>query len=473
MVVYFSPSYQRLYKERNKSNTTNVINNTTTDQQSLSNNITAEHIIQTFFHRNIYVPANQIFEKFNQSVFQKIVKYGEHLETHVTESGEKVLTENGVQYQSFLEKDDISFYISDFEAYIPFDRSLFFERYKYKRSINIKEKKIILWWQHKIAQAPINGLNPLRACPDFPCVLTSDRKYTENSSAMIVNSQFVNNESPPKRRLDQVFIHYQIEAPFNYWLYGNLFEKYKSWNEAFNWTMSYRMDADITVYRGLVRKRLFPKPKNYTKIIEQKSRLLTWIVSECHSNSKREVYVRKLQRHVNVDVYGSCGPWKCPSNNHTECILYITKKYKFILGFENNLCKDYITEKLYRYLNSDMIVIARGYNTYSRLVPSEIFLNTANFKSPKELADKIIYLDSDDQEYIQMLKEKDKYFTIFEDYPLTVFPPTYLEYRYEAVPMCDLCRRLWNLDKYSKSIKNMSEWFTKVEYKCQKRKMIL
>ncbi|KAH9491735.1 hypothetical protein Btru_045681 [Bulinus truncatus] len=396
------------------------------------------------------------------------------LQSYKTERNEKIWIENGVQYRPFpfLEKSDNPFYTSEFEAYVPFNKTLFFEGNDKKSLAEIKEKKIILWWQHKIFQAPIKGLNPLRACPDFPCVLTSDRKYTENSSAILVNAQFVNNESPPKRRPDQIFIHYQIEAPFKYWWYIQdntpLFDINKAWNEAFNWTMSYRMDADITTYHGLVRKHKNKKEKNYQEILLKKKGLVAWMVSNCDVNSRRQDYVRELQKYIPVDIYGQCGSFQCPRASDNECLHKINIKYKFYLGFENNLCKDYITEKLYRYLNSDMIVIARGYNTYSRLVPSEIFLNTANFKSPKELADKIIYLDSHNKEYIKMLTEKDKYFAIFEDYRVTFMSQLYLEYRYEAVPMCDLCRRLWNLDKYSKSIKNMSEWFTKAEYQCQK-----
>ncbi|KAH9491736.1 hypothetical protein Btru_045682 [Bulinus truncatus] len=363
-----------------------------------------------------------------------MLRSGVGLQSYKTERNEEIWIENGVQYRPFpfLEKKDNPFYTSEFEAYVPFNKTLFFEGNDKKSLAEIKEKKIILWWQHKIFQAPINELNPLRACPDFPCVLTSDRKYTENSSAILVNAQFVNNESPPKRRPDQVFIHYQIEAPFKYWWYIQdnkpLFDINTAWNEAFNWTMSYRINADITTYHGLVRKHKNKKEENYQKILLKKKGLVAWMVSNCDINSRRQDYVKELQKYIPVDIY----------------------------------------EKLYRYLNSDMIVIARGYNTYSRLVPSEIFLNTANFKSPKELADKIIYLDSHDQEYIQMLTEKDKYIAIFEDYPVTVMSQIHLEYRYEAVPMCDLCRRLWNLDKYSKSIKNMSEWFTKAEYQCQK-----
>ncbi|KAK6989809.1 glycoprotein 3-alpha-L-fucosyltransferase A-like isoform X1 [Biomphalaria glabrata] len=403
----------------------------------------------------------------HDSISEHILRSGLGLEPYTTEKKEDIWIENGVQYRPypFLEKADNPFYTSEFEAFVPFNKTEFFQRDEKSLSRDITDKKIILWWQHKIAQAPITGLNPLRACPDFPCVVTSDRKYTENSSALIINAQFVEKENPPNRRPDQVFIHYQIEAPFNYWFYGNLFSS-SDWNGAFNWTMSYRMDSDITTYHGIVRRRRSVKERNYKEILAKKKGLIVWMVSNCQVNSKRHEYVRELQKYVPVDIYGKCGPFQCARINDRDCLREITLKYKFYLGFESNFCKDYITEKLYRYLDSDMIVVARGHNTFSRLVPSEIFLNTANFKSPRELADRILYLDTHEDEYIQMLKEKDKYFSIYEDYPLLSPGNSWIEYRYEAAVMCEVCRRLWNVSNYTKTYPDMLAWLYKKEYQC-------
>ncbi|KAI8783693.1 alpha-(1,3)-fucosyltransferase 5 [Biomphalaria glabrata] len=410
-------------------------------------------------------PLTKALTAFNDSISEYILRSGLGLESYTTEEKEDIWTENGIQYRPFpyLEKADNPFYTSEFEAYVPFDRSLFFERDEDKASRDVQQKKIILWWQHKIAQAPIDGLQPLRACPDFPCVVTSDRNYTATSSAMLINAQFVNGESPPKRRADQVLIHYQIEAPIDYWFYGDLFATDNGWNGIFNWTMSYRMDADITTYHGVVRRRRAVRRRDYREILAKKTGVVAWMVSNCETSSRRENYIAELQKYLQVDVYGKCGKHTCPRICDRQCLQDINEKYKFYIGFESSLCRDYITEKLYRYFNTDMIVIARGHDTYSRLLPSEIFINTANFKSPKELAEMILYLDSHDEDYIAMLKEKDKYVSVYEDYPLN---NSFLEYRYEAVPMCEVCRRLWNLKNYAKVYHDMSAWFYKKEYQC-------
>ena len=61
----------------------------------------------------------------------------------------------------------------------------------------------------------------------------------------------------------------------------------------------------------------------------------------------REVYVRELQKHIEVDVYGSCGELKCSIESIEECYTEVLRPtYKFYLAFENNLCEDYVTEKV-------------------------------------------------------------------------------------------------------------------------------
>lgn len=259
-----------------------------------------------------------------------------------------------------------------------------------------------------------------------------------------------------------------MEAPSHnkFWWYHDLFDISPSWNSAFNWTMSYRRDSDIPTYYGLIRKRLQPRTKNYTDIVSAKTGQVAWLVSNCMSNSQREDYVRILGSLVNVDVYGGCGSFHCTREQDQLCFQQIQKKYKFYLAFESNLCPDYVTEKLFRFFDADFIIIARGEDCYSRILPPETFLNTARFNSPEELAETILYLDSHDEAYLAMLKVKDRYFSIYEDYPLPAVHPTYLEYRYEAVPMCRLCQMAWNWKKYSKTIPDMKAWFRREAFRC-------
>lgn len=52
-------------------------------------------------------------------------------------------------------------------------------------------------------------------------------------------------------------------------------------------------------------------------MVQNKKKLVAWFVSNCKTPSAREKYVAELQKYVQVDVYGACGPFKC--FNHMEC----------------------------------------------------------------------------------------------------------------------------------------------------------
>ena len=51
-----------------------------------------------------------------------------------------------------------------------------------------------------------------------------------------------------------------------------------------------------------------------------------------------------------------------------------------------SFCKDYVTEKLIRALNSDVVPIVLGDANYSSLFPDSAVINAEHFESPKELA---------------------------------------------------------------------------------------
>ena len=51
--------------------------------------------------------------------------------------------------------------------------------------------------------------------------------------------------------------------------------------------------------------------------IQNKTKLVAWLVSNCNSKSGRDRYVEELEKHINVDVYGNCRQLKCNNENKT------------------------------------------------------------------------------------------------------------------------------------------------------------
>ncbi|CAG5126285.1 unnamed protein product [Candidula unifasciata] len=179
--------------------------------------------------------------------------------------------------------------------------------------------------------------------------------------------------------------------------------------------MSYRLDSDIFVPYS--RLKSSPKPRDQTMvnhIAKTKNGTAVWVVSNCGARYKRMEYVREMQKYIDIDIYGKCGTpcaWK-----NTTCNDWTTK-YKFYLAFENSLCTDYVTEKFFRLFNRTIFVIpvVRGGADYDKHFPDFTYINSAHFKTAKDLALHLKHLASDLENYSKYLEYKDLYTLLADD----------------------------------------------------------
>lgn len=206
------------------------------------------------------------------------------------------------------------------------------------------------------------------------------------------------------------------------------------YNSIFNLTMTYHSAADIQytyshMYgRRLVKRQITNKQlagKNYAA---EKTKLVAWFVSNC--GKWRMEFVKELRQYIPIDIYGKCGNLTC---KETEvCNEMLAKDYKFYLSFESFLCEDYYTEKLWRPLLYDTVPIVMGATDYSKILPTNSFIDVKDFKSPKHLAEYLVKLDRDDDLYNQYLRW-------YSAYDLIPYQPM----------QCQLCEYLnKNRDKY-------------------------
>ena len=101
-----------------------------------------------------------------------------------------------------------------------------------------------------------------------------------------------------------------------------------------------------------------------------------------------------------VDIYGSCGNLKCTPNEGQTCNQYLASKYKFLLAFESDLCSDLVSFKFFSVMSEpNTVAIVMGGSDYKQLAPPMSFIDVADFKSAKELANYMLYLDSHDGKY--------------------------------------------------------------------------
>ncbi|XP_050411617.2 alpha-(1,3)-fucosyltransferase C [Patella vulgata] len=319
-----------------------------------------------------------------------------------------------------------------------------------------QEVKIILWYIKTRYTMPILLPKPLNNCP-WKCSITTNHKYQNESSALLFAAQILKG-SVPYRHDDQVFVFHNHE-PANSLLGRSDIDK-PEWRSQVNWTMWYRTDADIYEPYAIIKKRDNPPIRDYHTIIKSKTKMVAWLVSNCVTQSLREKYVKELQKYIDVDVYGGCGKLKCGRDDDEQCMDMINKDYKFYLAFENSHCKDYVTEKFFRYYAGDFILIARGAANYKTLAPNGTFIDTADFSSVENLAKYLKRLNDNDEEYMSILKRKDEYESLFEEYDIIKNNRVvYRTYHYFQQPICELCRRLWNLDQYRKSYSDINKWF--------------
>jgi len=157
------------------------------------------------------------------------------------------------------------------------------------------------------------------------------------------------------------------------------------------------------------------------RIISQKTRQVAWFVSHCVTSSRREQYVRHLQKHLPIDVFGACGPHQClrqtpptpvtPLNRstfdyYTPCDEMVATKYRFYLAFENSFCADYVTEKFFRFLHHDVVVVVLGAANYSQFVARGTYIDVRDYRSPRHLANYLATLSKREDMYADYLRRK-------------------------------------------------------------------
>ena len=178
------------------------------------------------------------------------------------------------------------------------------------------------------------------SCPVDNCVMSRRMEDGGKAAAVVFSSSVVPGfEKPP----GQVWIYHQLESPHH----SGTFPPHAK--DKINWTATYRADSTIvTPYEKFVlynpNIRGIKQAKNYSA---GKTKQVAWFVSNCGARNGRLQFAKELGKFVSVDIYGRCGPLKCPRNRAADCFKKLNRDYKFYLAFENSNCKSYITEKFY------------------------------------------------------------------------------------------------------------------------------
>jgi hypothetical protein len=242
------------------------------------------------------------------------------------------------------------------------------------------------------------------------CRWTTDRSLAHQASAVLFSLVPHQDEFGGEWCSEPVSLP-QLKPPFQHWAVMD-YEiptqfpviGHKRLSSAFDWTISWRKNSTIHITMHCP----YPSPRSYTdppppKI---KGHLAIYIASRCIA-TERDDYVRELMGYMDVHSYGRClhnrdmpaedtAPW--PRNWDQKMQMMGT--YKFALAFENDNVTDWVTEKLPQAILAGAVPVYMGAPNVAEYYPGpQSVINVADYKSPKALAEYLLYLDSHDEEY--------------------------------------------------------------------------
>ncbi|XP_067671896.1 3-galactosyl-N-acetylglucosaminide 4-alpha-L-fucosyltransferase FUT3-like [Haliotis asinina] len=317
---------------------------------------------------------------------------------------------------------------------------------KSSQNVEKREPRLIVW--HMIPSYRKHKPSKIISCGKYQCVTSSNKSRLADADAVIVDAFLLSRnkvkEKPVRTSHNQVWIFFAKEPWANY---ASQFPG-GDWDTIFNWTLTYQRNSDfVASYGDLTLK----KPKdvvtyNWTDVMKKKTRSVLWFVSNCHSGSRREKYVEELQKYIDVDIVGRCGKPKCMEDNGEDQLSRCYGQHWFYLSFESLFCQDYVTEKLFKTFSYNILPIVRGKANYAQIYPKDLFLNTADFRSPHDLVKHLKYLKNNRDIYVEYLKRRAQY---------RVWG--------RGLGECNICSRLHQVDRYRKSYASITNWFDTCE----------
>ena len=260
------------------------------------------------------------------------------------------------------------------------------------------------------------GLHITSECEFVTAVNTSEMMLSDAVlfDARMLGFRFSHIAPTLPRSSHQSWILYTNEPHFT----GSLSRNFVA--EMFNLTASYQPDDDLFVPFGqchVVPPSSTPAIPNtihsFSNNSNDKSGLAAWISSKCISQSRRELYVAELRKHLRVDVYGKCGNEKSMARfmcEDFESCRPNLRHYKFYLAFEDVLCDHYLKE-VFKVMAAGIytIPVVLGRGPYEKYLPPNSYLAVNNFTSPLALAEYMMYLDNNVPAYNSYMDWRRKY----------------------------------------------------------------
>jgi hypothetical protein len=269
-------------------------------------------------------------------------------------------------------------------------------------------------------------VQPLRACRS-DCELSDNPERLADADAVIFHVPDLDPRFALKKPRGQIWVAMSKESSTNFPQLDD-----PAFMQRFDYTMTYRMDSDFPfpyfesgMLPELVRA---PQPKDATAPA-------VFFSSSAFNQSRRYGYTLALMQRMEVHSYGKCLRNRTlPHDEGAATKLATIAHYKFTLAFENSIAHDYVTEKFFEPLRVGSVPVYLGAPNVDDLAPGDrCYINARRFRSPWRLAQYLLWLDANPDEYDTYLAWKQR-----------GLRPRFLEQveRVRTPPFCRLCATL-------------------------------
>ena len=307
------------------------------------------------------------------SIFSILFYYNNEISVNSTiySLKEKTFTKNATnktveKCEAFIKDSNQSYYFIDGKVYpqlVPLflNKSINFECLNQN-----KPKVILLWAKPGYYSSNVDKENVLKnvQCPVTNCEISTNKSKINESDFVLVHMNDPIKEPPEYRPQFQRWIFSIYESPYLSYI------DYKKWKNFFNMTSTYKIGSDLQYLPNIYwnENKMFNQNFNF---YGNKTKFAVALISNCKGTSKRLSYIDDLRKYINVDIYGKCG-MPCPTQfknvKINNCREHLAQQYKFFLAFENNICKDYVTEKFFDTINFNIIPVVLGGADYDQYV---------------------------------------------------------------------------------------------------------
>jgi len=273
---------------------------------------------------------------------------------------------------------------------------------------------LIIWWNNFTGEK-----GKIKRCFEGDCFFSVNKSYYDHEltkAFLFYGTDLTVDELPLPRKAHHEWGLIHEESPKNNGLFF-----YDDTMQMFNHTSTFKQQSSYPIPTQHIHSESYLlKPLKYT--FEEKNTIkqdnnfssIVYIQSGCNPPSDRDAYVQELMKYIKIDSYGKClqnkdidDKFKNSLTMHNKEFLDFLRQYKFMISFENAICDDYMTEKLFRTLNVGVIPIYKGAPNIKQWLPSnKSAIVVDDFDSPEELAKYIKYVDETPDEYNSYLSYK-------------------------------------------------------------------